>query len=156
MSPQPLLSSPQGISPGFSASPADPFARSLAMQNVWRRRWNSLCEMEEWKLTVLIYCSSLSVWGLCTLVLPCTPGLLAILGVSIFTTWWPNSNTKVGVRLGIAPNTPWAGVSPGRSPSAGCSGGAPFWEGAENSGHCPPSQAPAQAPGLGPGTLLSL
>ncbi|KAM7119525.1 uncharacterized protein J5F26_003675 [Ciconia maguari] len=84
----------EGISPGFSASPAEPSARPLAMQNVWRRRWNSLCEMEEWKLTALIYCSSLSVWGLCTLVLPCTPGLLAILGVSIFTTWWPNSNTK--------------------------------------------------------------
>ena len=146
----PNLSSPPGISPGFSASPQrgplNPFAHPLVTQNLWRRCWRSLCEMEQWKLTVLLFISSLSVWGLCMLVLPCTPSLLAVLGLGIFMTWCPNCKAKVGVRRGIAPNTPWAGVSPGQSPSLGFSGGAPFWEGAVNSGRCPPSPAVAPEP----------
>lgn len=142
----PNLSSPQGISPGFSTSPLDPFAHPLIMQNLRRRFWCSVRKMEEWQLTVLLCISSLSVWGLCMLVLPCTPTLLATLGLGICMTWWPESKAKVGVRLGTAPNTPWAGLSPGQSPSPGCSGGAPFWDGAVNSGHCPPSQAPVLEP----------
>lgn len=113
---------------GFSASaqrgPPDAFAHPLVMQNRWRRCWRSLREMEEWKLTVLLFLSSLSLWGLCTLVLPCTPSLLAILGVGIFMGWWPNikAKVKVGVRPGVAPNAPWAGASPGQSPSPGIFG----------------------------------
>lgn len=121
-----------------------------------RRCWRALSEMEEWKLTLLLYISSLSLWGLCVVVLPCAPTLLAILGLGIFTIWCPKSQGKVGVRPAIAPNTPLAGVSPG--PSLRCSGGSPFWEGAANSGHCPPSQAFALEPpshprwGTRPGT----
>ncbi|XP_049675019.1 uncharacterized protein LOC126046528 isoform X2 [Accipiter gentilis] len=64
-------------------------------QNRWRRCWRSLREMEEWKVTVLLFLSSLSLWGLCTLVLPCTPSLVAILGLGIFMAWWPNIKAKV-------------------------------------------------------------
>lgn len=95
------------------------------MQNRWRRCWRSLCEMEEWKLTVLLYLCGLSLWGLCMLVLPCTPTLVAILGLGTFMTWWPDikAKVKVGVRPGVAPNAPWAGASPGQSPSPGFLGG---------------------------------
>ncbi|XP_052666299.1 uncharacterized protein LOC128152239 [Harpia harpyja] len=91
-------------------------------QNRWRRCWRSLREMEEWKLTVLLFLSNLSLWGLCTLVLPCTPSLVAILGLGIFMTWWPNIKAKVkGTSAGkilrssrrkdpIGSSVPWEGV----------------------------------------------
>ncbi|XP_035756621.1 protein-tyrosine kinase 2-beta [Egretta garzetta] len=60
-----------------------------------RRCWRALSEMEEWKLTLLLYISSLSLWGLCVVVLPCAPTLLAILGLGIFTIWCPKSQGKV-------------------------------------------------------------
>ncbi|XP_075605643.1 uncharacterized protein LOC142601142 [Balearica regulorum gibbericeps] len=63
-------------------------------RNLWRRCWCSLCEMDEWKLTLLLFMSSLSLWGLCMVVLPCATSLLAILGVGIFLTWWPKYNAK--------------------------------------------------------------
>ncbi|XP_029892691.1 uncharacterized protein LOC115350834 [Aquila chrysaetos chrysaetos] len=91
-------------------------------QNRWRRCWRSLREMEEWKLTVLLFLSSLSLWGLCTLVLPCTTSLVAVLGLGIFMTWWPNIKAKVkGTSAGkrrrssrrkdpIGSSVPWEGV----------------------------------------------
>ncbi|XP_074905884.1 uncharacterized protein LOC142041134 [Buteo buteo] len=91
-------------------------------QNRWRRCWRSLCEMEEWKLTVLLYLCGLSLWGLCMLVLPCTPTLVAILGLGTFMTWWPDIKAKVkGVSAWkrrrssrrkdpIGSSIPWEGV----------------------------------------------
>lgn len=116
----------------------------LHIRQKLRRCRRALSEMEEWKLTLLLYISSLSLWGLCAVVLPCAPTLLAILGLGIFAIWCPKNQGKVGVRPGISLNTPLAGVSPG--PSLRCSGGSPFWEGAANSGRCPPSQALALEP----------
>ncbi|KAM6270355.1 uncharacterized protein M6G45_002500 [Spheniscus humboldti] len=92
----PNLSCPQGISPGFSTSPLDPFAHPLIMQNLRRRFWRSVGKMEEWHLAALLCISSLSLWGLCMLVLPCIPSFLAILGLGNCMTWWLQSKAKPG------------------------------------------------------------
>ncbi|XP_069661542.1 uncharacterized protein [Haliaeetus albicilla] len=112
-------------------------------QNRWRRCWRSLCEMEEWKLTVLLFLSSLSLWGLCTLVLPCTPSLVTILGLGIFMTWWPNIKAKVkGTFAGkrrrssrrkdpIGSSVPWEGVESSAESLKARSGnphGGEWWE----------------------------
>ncbi|KAM9017587.1 uncharacterized protein PRD47_005838 [Ara ararauna] len=58
-------------------------------QSFWSRCWDSLLMMEEWKLVLLIFMATLSLWVLCTLMLPCAPGLLAVACVSIIMSCWP-------------------------------------------------------------------
>ncbi|XP_026702153.1 uncharacterized protein LOC113478846 [Athene cunicularia] len=63
-------------------------------QNFWRRCCRALRQMEEWKLIVLIFISSLSVWGLFMVVLPCAPNLLSVLTLGLLAACWPRSKAK--------------------------------------------------------------
>lgn len=67
--------------------------------------------MEEWKLVLLILMATLSLWVLCTLVLPCAPGLLAVVCVSILMSCWAKCKDKLGVHPGTTPSPPRAGLA---------------------------------------------
>ncbi|XP_074942519.1 uncharacterized protein LOC142054196 isoform X4 [Phalacrocorax aristotelis] len=62
-------------------------------KKLWRC-WRSLSNMARWKLTLLLYVSSLSLWGLCTLVLPCTLSFFAVLGLIVFLNFCIKSKAK--------------------------------------------------------------
>ncbi|KAM6138251.1 dynein regulatory complex protein 1 [Phoenicopterus ruber ruber] len=99
--------------------------RKAKKQNLGRRCWRSLCRMEEWKLALLLFTSSLSVWGLCTLVLPCAPSLLAVLALGLFMIWWPSGKAKGPCIPGRDP----PGTNPGLAfQGQGTSAGKCRWE----------------------------
>ncbi|XP_074787303.1 uncharacterized protein LOC141973083 [Athene noctua] len=62
--------------------------------NFWRRCCHALRRMEEWKLTVLIFISSLFLWGLFMVVLPCASNLLSVLTMGLLAACWPRSKAK--------------------------------------------------------------
>ncbi|KAK2510852.1 hypothetical protein Q9233_017370 [Columba guinea] len=63
-------------------------------QRPQRRFWHCVRNMGEWQLTLLTFILFLTVWVLCTILLPRTITSLGIMGVSIYMARWAN-NTKV-------------------------------------------------------------